>query len=91
MPPPLSKCEILILESSEHTDDRIHFTEVIETVSDVPRCIWDPLTRNSGLRSDHETTKSMVRLQKLCGDVCLGTLSGIALKRDFGVSDALLT
>ena len=30
--PPLSKCEILILESSEHTDDRIHFTEVIETV-----------------------------------------------------------
>ena len=72
--PPLSKCEILILESSEHTDDRIHFTEVIETVSDVPRCIWEPLTRNSGLRSDHETTKSMVRLQKLCRDVCLGIL-----------------
>ena len=33
--PPLSKYEIIGLETSEHTDGRVHFTGLIETVLDV--------------------------------------------------------
>ena len=62
------------LETSEHTDDRVHFTGLIETVSDVPGYIWGPLARNPDFRSGRETTKSMVRQPKLLGDLCGGTL-----------------
>ncbi len=77
LPPPLSQnnYEIMGLETSEHTDGRVHFTGLIETVSDVPEYIWGPLARNPDFRSGRETTKSMVRQPKLCGDLCLGTLS----------------
>ena len=64
------------LETSEHTDDRVHFTGLIETVSDVPGYIWGPLARNPDFRSGRETTKSMVRQPKLLGDLC-GTLKDL--------------
>ena len=63
------------LETSEHTDGRVHFTGLIETVSDVPGYIWGPLARNPDFRSGRETTKSMVRQPKLLGDLCGRTLS----------------
>ena len=73
------------LETSEHTDDRVtlHFTGLIETVSDVPGYIWGPLARNPDFRSGRETTKSMVRQPKLCGDLCLGTLTWFFTKLIF--------
>ena len=46
--PPLSKYEILGLETPEHTDGWIHFPELIETVSELSRSVWDPLTPNPG-------------------------------------------
>ena len=64
------------LETSEHTDGRVYFTGLIETVSDVPGYIWGPLVRNADFRSGRETTKSMVRQPTLSEDLCEGTLSG---------------
>ena len=55
-------------------DGRVHFTGLIETVSDVPGHIWDPLARNSDLRSDRDTAKPMVRQPKLCEDLLHSTL-----------------
>ena len=73
-PPPPPKYEIFGLECSEHTDGRVHFTGLIETVFDVSGYIWDPKARNSDFRSGRETTKSKVRQPKLCGDLCHSTL-----------------
>ena len=53
---PISQYEIMGLEIPERTHGRVDFTGYIETVSDVPGCIWDPLTRNSDLRSDGQTS-----------------------------------
>ena len=39
------------------TDDRVHFPGLIETVSVVPGCVWDPLGRNPDFGSGGETTK----------------------------------
>ena len=75
MPPgPLPKYEIMGLETSEHTDGRVHFTGLIETVLGVHTNICGPLARYSDLRSVPETTKSMVRQPKLCEDLRGGTL-----------------
>ena len=63
------------LETSEHTDGRVHFTGLIETVSDVPGYIWGPLARNPDFRSGRETTKSMVRQPTKSEALCEGTLS----------------
>ena len=70
--------EIMGLATSEHTvitDDRVHFTGLIETVSDVPGYICGPLARNPDLRSGRETTKSMVRQPKLLEDLRGRTLT----------------
>ena len=37
------------LETSEHTDGPVHFTGLIETVSDVPGYVCGPLARNPDL------------------------------------------
>ena len=52
-----------MIATCEYTDCQVHFTGLIETVSDVPGHTWDPLARNSDLRSDRETAKPMVRHQ----------------------------
>ena len=53
---PISQYEVMGLEIPEHTHGRVDFTVYIETVSDVPGCIWDPLTRNLDLWSDGQTS-----------------------------------
>ena len=53
---PISQYEIMGLEIPERTHGLVDFTGYIETVSDVPGCIWDPLTRNSDLWSDGQTS-----------------------------------
>ena len=58
------------LATWEHTDGRVHFTGRVETVSDVPGHTWDPLARNSDLRSDRETAKPMVRHQNFVKISC---------------------
>ena len=73
--PPLSKYEIIEFETSEHTDGRVHFTGLIETVSDVPGYIWGPLARNPDFRPGRETTKSMVRQPTKSEDLCDRTLN----------------
>ena len=62
-------------ETSEHTDGRVHFTGLIETVFDVPGYIWGPLARNPDFRSGRETTKSMVRQPTLSEDPCWSMLT----------------
>ena len=42
LPPPLQN-EISGLETSEHTDGRVHFPGLTEGVSDVPGFMWRPL------------------------------------------------
>ena len=39
MPPPTFKYEISRLETSDHTDGRVHFHGLLVTVSVIPRCI----------------------------------------------------
>ncbi len=59
-------------------DGRVHFTGLIEVVPDVLGYIWEPLARNSDLRSDRETAKPMVRQPKLGEDLSHSTLSLIS-------------
>ena len=49
--PPLSKYEIMSLETSEYTESRVHFTGLIEPVLGVHTNICGPLARYSDLRS----------------------------------------
>ena len=53
-PPPLSKYEIIDLETSEHTESRVHFTGLTEGVSDVSGYIW-------GVWHDFLTSDLLVR------------------------------
>ena len=44
--PQISQYGIMGLETTEYTDDRVHFPGLVETVSVVHGCVWSPLGRN---------------------------------------------
>ena len=61
---PLPKYEISRLETSGHTDGRVHFPGLLVTVPVVTRCISSPLARCCDLRQDPGVQR------KLCADAC---------------------
>ena len=83
-PPPVHHFrwyDIMGLGSSEYTGGRVHFPGLIELVSELPGCVWGPLTRNSDLSCDGETTNTSILQWMKTEDLCWGTLSRVASRK----------